>query len=133
MNAFLAAIIALLVSFPQPVDVALTGYTCEPVQANPMYPCGTPRWGGDPYAPGAACPVAWQGRVIAIEIDGEILIVECDDTPYHDELWIDDDLLPHVDARLPTLEAAWRLGFRRGSVWILQEADECKYVGWCDY
>lgn len=85
----------------------VTAYTCEAHPANPMHPCGVPRWGeaADAWKPGLACPVAWRGQWVRVPGHGTL---QCDDTPRDDYI----GGLPHLDLRLATYDAAMRWGVR---------------------
>jgi hypothetical protein len=93
--------------------VISTHYTCEPVAANPMFPCGLTRDGSDPATPGMACPLAWLGRVYRVEGFGAL---RCDDTGAHDYL----RGLPHIDIRVPTLKAAIVGGIVEREIWRVE-------------
>jgi hypothetical protein len=97
----------------QSVTVTATHYTCEPVAANPMWPCGLTRDGSDPATPGMACPLDWLGRVYRVEGFGAL---RCDDTGAHDYL----RGLPHVDIRVPTLRAAIVGGIGEREIWRVE-------------
>lgn len=91
-------------------QVILTSYTCETGSHNPMYPCGQPRWGGNAYGPGLACPVAWRNRRFELPGYGTF---RCDDTPLNESLYG----LPHVDLRVPTVYEARQIGIRRLTIY----------------
>lgn len=84
----------------------VTAYTCEPVNHNPMHPCGQPRWGGNPHTWGAACPASWKNRWIRVQ---GYKWARCDDTPKDDYL----GGLPHIDLRVPTVQQALEIGIQR--------------------
>lgn len=90
---------------PAPLVVTATAYTCEPVAANPMHPCGPLRWGGEVAAPGMACPPAWRDRAFQVPTRG---VLRCDDTPRDSQL----HGRPHVDVRAETLEEARAWGIQ---------------------
>lgn len=87
-------------------EVVATAYTCEENPANPMYPCGPLRWGGDIHSIGMACPAEWRERTFDVPEMGPLM---CDDTQ-EINVW---DGLPHVDIRVPTLGDAHAWGVRR--------------------
>ena len=91
-------------------EVMLTAYTCEVDARNSMHPCGTPRWGGDPYEQGLACPVAWRDRILKVPGYGTF---RCDDTIAEEYL----NGLPHLDLRVPTWFEARQIGIRRITVY----------------
>jgi hypothetical protein len=95
------------------VRVTATHYTCEPVAANPMNPCGLTRDGTNPALPGMACPLSWLGRVYQVPDFGAL---RCDDTGAHDYL----RGLPHVDIRVPTYAAAVRGGIGEREIWRVE-------------
>jgi hypothetical protein len=97
----------------QSVTVTATHYTCEPVAANPMNPCGLTRDGTNPALPGMACPLSWLGRVYQVPDFGAL---RCDDTGAHDYL----RGLPHVDIRVPTYAAAVRGGIQEREIWRVE-------------
>lgn len=90
--------------------VTLTSYTCEADSRNPMYPCGQPRWGGNAYDTGLACPVAWRNRRFLIPGYGTF---RCDDTAFQESLYG----LPHVDLRVATVYQARQIGVRRLTIY----------------
>lgn len=92
------------------IDVVLTSYTCEETPANPMYPCGVLRWGGNVNAPGMACPFEWRNRIFEVPGYG---VLRCDDTPARGYL----NGLPHIDVRVPTVAQARRIGIRRITIY----------------
>ena len=94
----------------QGYQIILTSYTCEADYRNPMYPCGQPRWGGNAYDAGLACPVAWRNRRFEIPGYGTF---RCDDTPFQEYLYG----LPHVDLRVPTVYQARQIGIRRITIY----------------
>jgi hypothetical protein len=93
--------------------VIATHYTCEPVAANPMFPCALTRDGTNPALPGMACPLSWLGRVYQVPEFGAL---RCDDTGAHDYL----RGLPHVDIRVPTLRAAIVGGIVEREIWRVE-------------
>jgi len=94
----------------QAYQVILTSYACEADSSNLMYPCGQPRWGGNAYESGLACPVAWRNRRFEIPGYGTF---RCDDTAFQENLYG----LPHVDLRVPTVYQARQIGIRRITIY----------------
>jgi hypothetical protein len=120
MNMLVVAlfgVLAVAVAFPhtsqaeaEGIVVIATAYTCEAHPRNPMHPCGNPRWGGDRYAPGLACPYSWRNRYMEVPGYG---VLRCDDTGAHDT-W---NGYPHIDIRVRTFAEADRMGFRRMTIY----------------
>lgn len=67
---------------PVAIDGVISAYSCDPVPANPMAPCGLFRNGQTPspalHGKVAACPYEWLGESVTIEGYG---VVRCVDTP----------------------------------------------------
>ena len=114
MTAFVLGVLAMAGVVLTPVEVVATSYTCEPIQQNPMHPCGPLRYGGDVHSHGMACPPEWAGT--AFFVPGQENVLVCDDTPRHASL----NGLAHIDLRLPTYDAAIRYGVRRVVVYRVE-------------
>ena len=106
MTAFVLGVLAMAGVVLTPVEVVATSYTCEPVQQNPMNPCGPLRYGGDVHSRGMACPTQWAYKAFFVPTRG---LLACDDTGRYERL----QGLPHVDIRMNTYDAAIAYGIRR--------------------
>lgn len=107
MTAFVLGLLAMAGVALIPVQVTATAYTCQPVQQNPMNPCGPLRYGGDVHSHGMACPPTMAR--MRFFVPGQENVLVCDDTPRHASL----NGLAHIDLRLPTYDAAITYGIRR--------------------
>ncbi len=97
------------------IQVIATAYTCDSNPNNPMYPCGNPRWGGDRYSVGLACPRSWRNRYMEVPGYG---VLRCDDTGAYDT-W---NGYPHIDIRVRTWGEAYNMGFRRMTIYAADGA-----------
>lgn len=113
MTAFVLGVLAMAGVVLTPVEVVATAYTCEPIQQNPMNPCGPLRYGGDVHSHGMACPAQWAYKAFFVPTRG---LLTCDDTGRYERL----QGLPHVDIRMSTYDAAIRYGVRRVVVYRVE-------------
>ncbi len=99
------------------IDVTATAYTCERNPQNPMSAPGMcqhlANGSTDVMSAGIACPRSWLGQ--AFDVPGFGVLV-CDDTPARETLYG----LPHVDIRLPTLQAARVWGIRTITIYPME-------------
>lgn len=112
MSQFLHAIVAIVAPFLMPITVEATGYTCQPVQGNPMTVPGMcvalASGSEEVMSPGMACPRAWMGMGFYVPGQG---VLRCDDTGAHDFLFTTRGIYrPHTDFRFTTLSAVWIWG-----------------------
>lgn len=112
MSHFLHAIVAMVAPFLMPITVEATGYTCQPVQGNPMNVPGMcvalANGSHEVMSPGMACPRAWMGMGFYVPSQG---VLHCDDTGAYTFLSDARGVYrPHTDIRFSTLSAVWSWG-----------------------
>jgi hypothetical protein len=112
MSRFLHAIVAMVAPFLMPITVEATGYTCQPIQGNPMHVPGMcvalANGSEEVMSPGMACPRDWMGMGFYVPGQG---MLYCDDTGAHDFLFTARGIYrPHTDFRFTTLSTVWSWG-----------------------